>query len=103
MAGRPAASGVHFLLPRIAAELVHAARIGPGDLVFDLGAGLGALTAPPSPLITTPLPDANPPLEADPTMPRYQTPEPISVALELGAGDVRIAAADRADAASLLI
>jgi DUF4097 and DUF4098 domain-containing protein YvlB len=30
-------------------------------------------------------------------MPRYETPEPISVTLELGAGDVRITASDRAD------
>lgn len=30
-------------------------------------------------------------------MPTYQTPEPISVTLELGVGDVRIAASDRAD------
>src|SRR5581483_3884401 len=30
-------------------------------------------------------------------MPRYDTPDPISVTLELGAGDVRIAASDRTD------
>jgi DUF4097 and DUF4098 domain-containing protein YvlB len=30
-------------------------------------------------------------------MPHFQTPEPISVALELGVGDVRIAASDRID------
>lgn len=30
-------------------------------------------------------------------MPNYETPEPISVTLELGVGDVRIAASDRAD------
>lgn len=30
-------------------------------------------------------------------MPRYETPEPISVTLELGVADVRIAAGDRAD------
>ena len=30
-------------------------------------------------------------------MPRYETPEPISVTLELGVGDVRIAASDRTD------
>lgn len=30
-------------------------------------------------------------------MPRYETPEPISVTLELGTGNVRIAASDRAD------
>jgi 23S rRNA (adenine-N6)-dimethyltransferase len=39
-------SGAHFLHPRIAAEIVRAAGVGPDDLVFDLGAGLGALTAP---------------------------------------------------------
>jgi 23S rRNA (adenine-N6)-dimethyltransferase len=38
--------GAHFLRPSIAAEIVHAARVEPSDLVFDLGAGLGALTAP---------------------------------------------------------
>ncbi|BCB92010.1 DUF4097 family beta strand repeat-containing protein [Phytohabitans suffuscus] len=30
-------------------------------------------------------------------MPRYETPEPISVTLELGTGDVRIVASDRTD------
>jgi len=30
-------------------------------------------------------------------MPKYETPEPISVTLELGVGDVRIAASDRTD------
>src|SRR3954451_7309785 len=30
-------------------------------------------------------------------MPRYETPQPISVALELSVGTVRIAASDRAD------
>ena len=30
-------------------------------------------------------------------MPRYETPEPISVVLELGVGDVRVAASDRTD------
>nr|BFE75696.1 hypothetical protein GCM10020092_089970 [Actinoplanes digitatis] len=30
-------------------------------------------------------------------MPTFDTPEPISVTLELGVGDVRIAASDRAD------
>jgi DUF4097 and DUF4098 domain-containing protein YvlB len=30
-------------------------------------------------------------------MPRYETPKPISVTVELGAGDVRIAASDRTD------
>lgn len=30
-------------------------------------------------------------------MPQYETPEPISVTIELGVGDVRIAAGDRAD------
>jgi 23S rRNA (adenine-N6)-dimethyltransferase len=44
VSGQP--PGVHFLLPRIAVEIVRAAGVGPGDLVFDLGAGLGALTAP---------------------------------------------------------
>jgi 23S rRNA (adenine-N6)-dimethyltransferase len=39
-------SGAHFLSARLAADLVRGAGVGPGDLVFDLGAGLGALTAP---------------------------------------------------------
>lgn len=30
-------------------------------------------------------------------MPNYKTPEPISVTLELGVGEVRIAASDRTD------
>jgi len=38
--------GAHFLPPRLAAEIVRRAGVGPGDLVLDLGAGLGALTAP---------------------------------------------------------
>lgn len=43
----PAARGAHFLRGRrLAADLVRAAGVGPDDLVFDLGAGLGALTAP---------------------------------------------------------
>ncbi len=40
------ASGAHYLNdPRLAAELVEAGRVHPGDLVLDLGAGAGALTA----------------------------------------------------------
>ena len=44
MAGRPC--GAHFLPPGLAAEIVRAAGVRPGELVLDLGAGLGALTAP---------------------------------------------------------
>lgn len=41
------AAGAHYLTDRrVAAELVRSADTGPGDLVFDLGAGYGALTAP---------------------------------------------------------
>jgi 23S rRNA (adenine-N6)-dimethyltransferase len=39
-------SGIHFLSPGLAAELVRGAGVVPDDLVFDLGAGLGELTAP---------------------------------------------------------
>ncbi|MDT5035646.1 MAG: rRNA (adenine-N6)-dimethyltransferase [Micromonosporaceae bacterium] len=50
MSGRNAAppgrSGAHFLRPRFAAEIVRSTGVGPHDLVLDLGAGLGALTAP---------------------------------------------------------
>lgn len=50
MAGRrslaPNPAGAHFLRDRaITAELIRSAGIGPCDLVFDLGAGYGALTA----------------------------------------------------------
>lgn len=39
--------GAHFLLDRgVADRLVRSAGLGPGDLVLDLGAGAGALTAP---------------------------------------------------------
>jgi 23S rRNA (adenine-N6)-dimethyltransferase len=38
--------GWHRLDPRWAERLVSAAAIGPGDLVLDVGAGLGALTTP---------------------------------------------------------
>lgn len=38
--------GWHQLDPRWAERIVHDAGIGPADLVLDIGAGLGALTAP---------------------------------------------------------
>jgi 23S rRNA (adenine-N6)-dimethyltransferase len=42
---RRSARGQHFLRSSaLAAELVRAAGIGPGDLVYDLGAGTGVLT-----------------------------------------------------------
>jgi 23S rRNA (adenine-N6)-dimethyltransferase len=40
------APGAHFLPAWLAAEIVRGAQIRPDHLVFDLGAGLGALTAP---------------------------------------------------------
>lgn len=41
------APGAHYLSdPKLAARLVEAGRVSPGDLVLDLGAGVGALTAP---------------------------------------------------------
>jgi 23S rRNA (adenine-N6)-dimethyltransferase len=40
-------AGAHFLTDRaLVAQLVRASGVGAGDLVFDLGAGFGALTAP---------------------------------------------------------
>lgn len=38
--------GYHSLDPRVARRLVAASGIRPGDLVLDLGAGVGSLTAP---------------------------------------------------------
>ena len=47
MSGERRAAGRHFLRSSaLAAELVRAAGIASGDLVLDLGAGTGALTAP---------------------------------------------------------
>jgi 23S rRNA (adenine-N6)-dimethyltransferase len=47
VAARAAARGAHFLVDRAVVDrLVGAAGLGPGDLVLDLGAGSGALTAP---------------------------------------------------------
>lgn len=40
----PAARGLHFLAPRLAADLVRNAGITRGDLVLEIGAGAGALT-----------------------------------------------------------
>lgn len=41
------ALGAHYLSdPKLAAQLVEAGQVSPGDLVLDLGAGTGALTAP---------------------------------------------------------
>lgn len=43
----PNHAGAHFLRDRgVAAELIRHAGAGPGDLVLDLGAGDGAITAP---------------------------------------------------------
>lgn len=42
---RPQRNGQHFLRSRYAAELVRLARPTPGELVLDLGAGSGNLTA----------------------------------------------------------
>jgi 23S rRNA (adenine-N6)-dimethyltransferase len=44
---RPNAQGAHFLTDRrLIGQLVSTSGIGQGDLVFDLGAGYGALTGP---------------------------------------------------------
>lgn len=42
----PSPAGAHYLLARYADLLVAQADLRPGDLVFDLGAGGGAVTAP---------------------------------------------------------
>jgi len=43
----PNPAGAHFLVDRaLIAWLVRSSGVGAGDLVFDLGAGYGALTAP---------------------------------------------------------
>lgn len=43
----PNPAGAHFLTDRqLIAQLVRASGAGPGDLIFDLGAGYGALTRP---------------------------------------------------------
>ena len=43
----PNPAGAHFLSDRaLISQLIRASGLGPGDLVFDLGAGHGALTAP---------------------------------------------------------
>lgn len=43
----PNPAGAHFLTDRrLIAQLVRASGVGAGDLVFDLGAGYGALTGP---------------------------------------------------------
>jgi 23S rRNA (adenine-N6)-dimethyltransferase len=42
---RPRAHGRHLLVPRLAAELVRNSGVTRGDLVIDIGAGTGALTA----------------------------------------------------------
>jgi len=46
VAGSRRAWGWHQLDPRWAERLVADAGVGPGDLVLDIGAGLGALTSP---------------------------------------------------------
>jgi 23S rRNA (adenine-N6)-dimethyltransferase len=43
----PSPSGTHFLsCPSVAVELVRSSGVGVGDLVVDVGAGAGAITAP---------------------------------------------------------
>lgn len=45
-AGGPRRWGFHQLSDAFASQLVAAAGVGPGDLVLDVGAGTGAITAP---------------------------------------------------------
>lgn len=46
-AGEPNHAGIHLLRdPAVSARMVRSSGAGPGDLVMELGAGLGALTAP---------------------------------------------------------
>jgi 23S rRNA (adenine-N6)-dimethyltransferase len=46
-ASAPNPAGTHFLVDRpLIGQLVRTSGVGHGDLVFDLGAGFGALTAP---------------------------------------------------------
>ncbi len=43
----PNPRGEHYLTDRqVIEQLVRSSGVGPGDLVFDLGAGFGALTGP---------------------------------------------------------
>ncbi|RIQ18364.1 ribosomal RNA small subunit methyltransferase A [Jiangella rhizosphaerae] len=45
--GAPNHAGIHLLRdPSVSARMVSSSGAGPGDLVIELGAGLGALTAP---------------------------------------------------------
>lgn len=46
-AGAPNHAGIHLLRdPSVSARMVRSSQAGPGDLVIELGAGLGALTGP---------------------------------------------------------
>src|SRR4029450_8496829 len=60
------------------------------------GCASGTASTPPPQRVPTGR-DGSPTHEERTTMPNYETPEPISVTLEVGVGNVRVTASDRTD------